>query len=556
MPTPTHCAPAHAPRQRGRPSTRALATRLCASALFASAIALAPVVAAGGTAQDDGLTPRERRGKDIYFGLTAPSPTITARVGTPPIELASSVLACANCHGTDGRGKPEGQVVPSNITWEALTKPYGVTHAGGRRHPPYTERLLVRAIGLGIDPAGNRLQAAMPRFQMPRADADALTAYLKRLSTDAPPGISDSAIRIGTLVPATGPFADAGRAVAAALRAYFDSLNAQGGIYGRMLELRVASVDTGADGSPAGDTTTGVAAFLDDAAPFALVGSLLPDADAKAMAQTEARGIPLVGPLMALPDTSSPGRTTFYLLSGAEQQAGALLDFQRSRAAVPSVSMVYTAAVVPAAMVDRIRAQGEQRGWRIACVNLEGSTARAVARELKRSAVTHALLLASGPDVLALATELAAAEWTPTLLVPGSLATDDLLRLPSTLIDRTFIALPSVPSDLTPAALEEYRALAIQHRLPATAVTWHLAAIGSATVLAQGLKRAGRGVTRATLVSALEGLTDFDSGWMPRLRFGRGRHIGASGAYIVTLDPARTSFRQVTGWLPVSDAQN
>jgi ABC-type branched-subunit amino acid transport system substrate-binding protein len=539
-----------------------------AAALFAAAFVLAPLLAAGQATQDDGLTPRERRGKDIYFGLTGPSSTITARVGNPPIELASSMVACANCHGSDGRGKPEGQVVPSNITWEALTKPYGVTHTGGRTHPPYTDRLLVRAIGLGIDPAGNRLQAAMPRFQMTHADADALTSYLKRLSADSPAGISDSAIRIGTIVPATGPLADAGRAVAAALRAYFDSLNAQGGIYGRTIELRVASLAAGAVGSPsttasARDTNTRVDAFLHDAAPFALVGGLLPDADANAIgntiAHTEARGIPLVGPLTTFPNTSSTsssGRTTFYLLSGAEQQAGALLDFQRPSASAPSVSVVHSVQVVPADMAGRIRAHGEQRGWRIVGVDFDRSTARAIAHELKRSAATHAMLLMNGSDVLALATELAAIEWTPTLLVPGSLATNDLLLLPPTLIDRTFIALPSVPSDQTQAALEEYRALAAQHRLPADGVTWQLAAIGSAKVLMQGLKLAGRGVTRATLVSALEDLTDFDTGLMPRLRFGRGRRIGASGAYIVTLDPARKSFRQVTGWLPVSDAQN
>jgi hypothetical protein len=39
---------------------------------------------------------------------------------------------------------------------------------------------------------------------------------------------------------------------------------------------------------------------------------------------------------------------------------------------------------------------------------------------------------------------------------------------------------------------------------------------------------------------------------MPRLRFGRAQRLGAAGVYIVTLDPERKQFRQVTGWLPVN----
>ena len=35
-------------------------------------------------------------------------------------------MACANCHGFDGQGKPEGGITPSNLTWEVLSKPYGL----------------------------------------------------------------------------------------------------------------------------------------------------------------------------------------------------------------------------------------------------------------------------------------------------------------------------------------------------------------------------------------------------------------------------------------------
>jgi hypothetical protein len=109
-----------------------------------------------------------------------------------------------------------------------------------------------------------------------------------------------------------------------------------------------------------------------------------------------------------------------------------------------------------------------------------------------------------------------------------------------------------LPSDQTQAAIEEYRPLADAHHLGSSNMAWQLMALASAKVMTQALKNAGRNLTRTSLVSAVEDLSDFDSGLMPRLRFGRGEHIGADGAYIVTVDPGRREIKQLSGWLRVN----
>src|ERR1043166_7556827 len=88
------------------------------------------------------LTPQESRGKEIYLlGTSKSGKDILAYIGDSSLEVPASSMACANCHGMAGHGKSEGGIDPSNITWEALTKPYGVTHASGRKHPAYTARV-------------------------------------------------------------------------------------------------------------------------------------------------------------------------------------------------------------------------------------------------------------------------------------------------------------------------------------------------------------------------------------------------------------------------------
>ena len=117
------------------------------------------------------LTPEEQRGRQIYLEGTSPSGgEIVAVMGDAQIEVPAASVPCSSCHGLDGRGRPEGGVSPSDLRWESLTRPYGVTHPSGRSHPPYDERLLKRAVTLGLDPAGNNLHVAMPRFRLSLQD--------------------------------------------------------------------------------------------------------------------------------------------------------------------------------------------------------------------------------------------------------------------------------------------------------------------------------------------------------------------------------------------------
>src|SRR5258708_10635714 len=154
----------------------------------------------------------ERRGKEIYLEGTRPyGGEITASLGDPGAGFPGSSLACSGCHGLDGLGNPEGGIVPPNVTWGSLRKSYGHRHPDGREHPAYTEQSLRRAITMGVDPAGNRLGVAMPKYAMSAQDATDLIAYLKRLGKERDRGLTDRAIRIGAIVPGEGPLSQAGR---------------------------------------------------------------------------------------------------------------------------------------------------------------------------------------------------------------------------------------------------------------------------------------------------------------------------------------------------------
>src|ERR1700686_2249474 len=130
------------------------------------------------------------RGRQIYLtGVPLNGAPLTASVGDPAMEVPASILKCSNCHGNDGRGKAEGGVSPANIRWEELTKA-SASEPAGRRRSAYSGKLLVRAIALGIDASGNRLDQAMPRYRLTQEQAADLVAYLEEIGREADPGVT------------------------------------------------------------------------------------------------------------------------------------------------------------------------------------------------------------------------------------------------------------------------------------------------------------------------------------------------------------------------------
>ena len=68
-------------------------------------------------------------------------------------------------------------------------------------------------------------------------------------------------------------------------------------------------------------------------------------------------------------------------------------------------------------------------------------------------------------------------------------------------------------------------------------------------ILVEGLKRAGKDVSREKLVAVLEGLYEFETGLTPQITFGPNRRIGALGAYIASVDPVEKKIISVSDWI-------
>ena len=507
----------------------------------------APALLLHGAAE---LSPQEQRGRQIYRDGTSPSGgEIVALMGDAQIEVPAASVPCAGCHGRDGRGRPEGGVSPSDLRWESLTRPYAVSEPGGRTHPPYDERLLKRAISLGIDPAGSPLHVAMPRFRMSLQDMADLTAYLKRLGSEPEAGVSGAEVRIGVVLPPAGPLAAFGQAVRAAVEAQCAEWNAQGGIYGRKVEPRFLVPPA----EPAARRAA-VEEFLGREQIFAGLAPFFPGADAELASLFTEKQVPAVGPFSLHPRADA-GRYLFYVLPGLEAQARALARFARTlpSSGLASEQPARPAIAAPAdpgleAVIAGIReaAQGPAAPavvrWARGTFNPEE-----MARSLAALAADPVFFLGSGADAVALLRAAEPLGWRPHLLVTAAAADAPLFFAPAAFDGRIFAALPALPGGPPPA----YRKLAASRELPREHLSAQLAALAAAEVLGEGLRRAGRDLTRDRLIEQLETLHKLQLVYGPPVSYSPVLRLGANGTFILKVDRASGTFAAVPagGWV-------
>lgn len=259
----------------------------------------------------------EERGRRIYREGISPSGGEIVAVMGPGVEVPAAAMPCSGCHGRDGRGRPEGGVTPSDLTWDSLTRPYGVTHPSGRKHPPYDERSLKKAIAVGLDPAGNSLHVSMPRFRMSHQDMADLLAYLRLLGREAQPGVATDMVRIGAILPPS-TLAGMGTAVRTVLAARFEEA---GSLWGRRIEVRALELSGPPPGWP-----VQVRHFLQREEIFAVTGAFLAGADRELAEVFEDLEVPLVGPFSLHP---AENRYVFHLSPGLEDQMQALKSFAK-----------------------------------------------------------------------------------------------------------------------------------------------------------------------------------------------------------------------------------
>jgi ABC-type branched-subunit amino acid transport system substrate-binding protein len=476
------------------------------------------------------LTPSQARGRSIYATCKSPGGAVDATVAGGLVLPAAS-YPCATCHGPDGRGGVEGGVMATNVRWSFLTAPHGVATPLGGLRPPYTRETFVRAVRDGIDSAGNPLDPLMPRYAFSDADLADLIDYLETLEAEEAPGVTAETLRVGSVVPLSGPQGQEGRALADLLARYFAQVNDAGGINGRRIEHVAKDAGASVESALAASRS-----LLDDPRGiFCLLANAGTGAAPEVLSLLAERDVPTLGPLTFEAETSERG-SVFYLLPSLEDQARAAGAYVTRRAAAGAAVAVIPgrgpdARIMARVFTDTIR----QSGLTVLDEGRDPSLpAEEVTGRLRGSGAALVALFMPAAQAQPLVDAAAARDWRPTFLA-STVLLGGPLRASGSLV---LVSPPIVPQPSHPR-VEAYLRLggagdgmpsAGRPRLPPSALA--LAAFGAADLLTASLEAVGRDLRRDKLLAHLSGIHSFETGVLPALTFGPNRRLGVRGALL------------------------
>lgn len=561
--------------------------------------ALAAPAAAAGAPRDARTRPDAellRLGERIYREGRLPTGERlegTAQAGT---RRVGADAACAGCHRRSGYGTSEGPIRirpvtgPALFGWQEVTPPApavtppgmapanpGVAaqaarlaartariaaQTGGSRRPPYDDASLARAIREGVDVTGRPLGPGMPRYVLRDDEMKALVAYLRTLSAEPAPGVTDEELHLATVIqPGVDPARR--RAMLEVLQAYVEDKNG-----GSRSEVRRREAGTERmyrayrrwvlhvwDLTGPSDGWGRQLQALHQRQPvFALIGGLGTTSWRPIHEFSERLGVPCLFPQVELPVTSDAGFYTVYLSRGISLEAEALARYLHDRGVRGPVTQVYGRDETSAAAAAALRAAlANEPGVQLTGHRLDGPPARAfwerLAGERARSTLVlwlPARELSEAGALVQAGSRVETVYLSATLLGgdPGGLAGDGDVRV-------RMVHPLDLPRPRAARILRVKRWL-LEKGIALADEKVQLNAYFAVTVAADALAHMAELFSREYLVERVEHLVGntVTPSLYPRVSLGPGQRFASKGSFIVGLrSRGGGELEPLSGWI-------
>lgn len=540
---------------------------------------------AGQAATIGGFSPEEamRLGERMYREGILPSGEPMQALVQVDIPVEGTMFTCDNCHLTSGLGTVEGTIITlptngaklyrtlrvgaeneTNPARMQLSKPF----QGGDIRPAYNDETLAEALWNGVSPTGRELDWNMPRYLLEDDEMDIMVYYLKNLSAEYSPGVTDKAIRFATVVAEGVPPEDQA-AMLDTLQAVVKDHNSQsrheeakaskGPFYkqDKFRNYRRFALDVWELKGPRETWPAQLEAYYRKAPVFALLGGIVTGQWAPVHAFCESYKIPCIFPVTEAPVIAEDNWYTLYFSKGPYREGEAAAKFlMRSADILDDGPLVQ---IVDGTHESRMLARGfqetrEKLGMpRAEVVTLDG--ANDPGPDFSRNLVDRfpgaAFLFWTGPAGLRVAEHLVrVAGEEPVLFFSSRLLDQELYQMPEKLRSLSFITHPyRVPQEQA-KYLTVTREWLRGREVPVTNLPIQSRIYFLGWMLTGTVRMMGDDFYRDYFLDVLDMMRDehYAIAVFPRLSFGPGQRYASKGCYIT-----RASEGQNPELIPVSD---
>lgn len=345
----------------------------------------------------------------------------------------------------------------------------------------------------------------------------------------AEPGVTSDTITLGQSTTLTGPLGDLGQEVLKGAKVYFDALNARGGVNGRSVKL--VSKDDAYDSKKTVEITE---AFIAGDATFALFSPFGTANNEALLPLAQKADMPVLTPYTGASSVRSKKMAGVYNLRASyadevERQVEHLATLGTTRIAIAYQNNAFGKEVLAAA-TDAMERRKLKFLMAVA-VDTSASDASAATDKLLGTSPEAVLLALAGKPAIEVIRNVNQRRRGLPMYALSVLATPGNLRALGT--DGTGVTVTQVvpfPANTTIPMVREYH-----QAMVAAGITEfsHLSLEGylNAKLATEGLRRAGRNLTREALVSAMDAMRSYNLGGM-EVSFGQG---AASGSHFVEL---------------------
>jgi hypothetical protein len=537
-----------------------------------------------------------RLGDRIYRDGILPSGEPFSALVQGDIPVEGTMFSCERCHLRSGLGSFEGGVLTPPTNGNVLYSPWnsveevgklrqGNTEGMGRlrkrsqyllamygefpSRSAYTDKTLAIAIRDGGDPESREFIGVMPRYTIGDRDMAVLVAYLKLLSKDPSPGVTETTIRFATVITD-----DVGRkerdAMLGSLDRYLRIYNSR-----RVSSLALHKSGRGKRGASQasldpesrqmslsrwelkGSPETWrdqLEEYYRKEPVFALLGGITTREWRPVHEFSEAHGIPCLFPITDLPVVSSKNWYTLYFSKGFYQEGEmAARHLARSEARDPGRAVVQ---VYPDTPEGKAFAAGFREAWNesgrrpVADRALPAGTPST--REILERAIGNdrqaVLVLWAGAEAFPALDAVAGGEGgVSTIYMSASLLKDRLLAVPETLRGKTYITYPyglPGPGMMPSPAGGQPPSLEITDRKIAGKMDALSSVLTEFFIMWQG------NFYRDYMLDVIDGSMLMVSSPYERVSFGPGQRYASKGCYIVQLSKGdRPEFVRKSDWV-------
>jgi branched-chain amino acid transport system substrate-binding protein len=346
-------------------------------------------------------------------------------------------------------------------------------------------------------------------------------------------GVTKNSILIGTSLPLSGVAAAYG-AIAYGTKAYFDYVNAHGGVYGRKVKLNILD-----DGYDPARTLTNVQNLVSNQGVFALVDVLGTANNLAARPYITSHKVPLVYPATGSSLMTHPlNKYTFAIEVNYTVAGKVLTDYAVKTLHAKKIGVFYQNDEFGKEGLAAIQARAALDGASVADAEpyeLTQTDFSPQALKLKGANVDAVIIFAvPGPYIRFVATAPKVGLSVPILSSDVALAYVVIKALGPLAEGLYFDSYAVLPFAADPRA-NFFRTTMTKYADPTKAPidTFASVGFGAGQVLVEGLKRAGKNPTRQGLLNALQTFKKWNGSVYGPLTWTAKIHAGLKGAYLV-----------------------